>query len=151
MGTRLRMGLDLGIEWENSQGEPSASRRLGGIMSLLVEFRAQNSDTTVMVAALDSPGAVSDGTVYRGGLPRDLVERSSQTLDEAIARVKPAAQALVTAMTDLPRRPDELTVTFGIELSGSMGAIIASTAAKANIAITLTWRAAQAIPAGGEG
>ena len=123
----------------------------GGIMSQLVEFGLENSDATVVVAALDSPGAVSDGTVYRGVLPRDLVERSSQTLDEAIARVKPAAQALVAAMTDLPRRPDELTVTFGIELSGSMGAIIASTAATANIAITLTWRAPQAIPAGGEG
>ena len=121
-------------------------------MSQLVEFGLENSDATVVVAALDSPGGVSDGTVYRGGgLPRDLVERSSQTLDEAVARVKPAAQALVTAMTDLPRRPDELTVTFGIELSGSMGAIIASTAAKANIAITLTWRAPQVIPAGGEG
>jgi hypothetical protein len=51
-------------------------------------------------------------------------------------------------MTDLPRRPDELTVTFGIELSGSMGAVIASTAATANIAITLTWRALQPAPVG---
>ena len=127
------------------------SPRLGGSMSQLVEFGLENSDATVVVAALDSPGAVSDGTVYRGGLPRDLVERSSQTLDEAIERVKPAAQALVAAMTDLPRRPDELTVTFGIQLSGSMGAIIASTAATANIAITLTWRKPQAVPADDEG
>ena len=54
-------------------------------------------------------------------------------------------------MTDLPRRPDELTVTFGIELSGSVGAFIASTAATANIAITLTWRAPPAAPVSGEG
>jgi hypothetical protein len=54
-------------------------------------------------------------------------------------------------MTDLPRRPDDLTVTFGIELSGSMGAIIASTAATANITITLTWRAPQRAPVGDEG
>jgi len=120
-------------------------------MSQLVEFGLENSDATVVVAALDSSGVVSDGTVYRGGLPRDLVERSSQTLDEAIARVKPAAQTLVAAMTDLPRQPDELTVTFGIQLSGSMGAIIASTAATANIAITLTWRAPQAVPVEGGG
>jgi hypothetical protein len=112
-------------------------------MSQLVEFGLNDSDATVVVAARDSSGTVSDGTVYRGGLPRDLIERSSQTLDEAIARVKPAAQAVVAAMTDLPRRPDELSVTFGIELSGSMGAIIASTAATANISITLAWKAAR--------
>jgi Trypsin-co-occurring domain 1 len=70
-------------------------------------------------------------------------------LDEAIARVKPAAQAVVAAMTDLPRRPDELTVTFGIELTGSMGAIIASTAATANISITLAWKTAQPASVGG--
>jgi hypothetical protein len=118
-------------------------------MSQLVEFKLDHSDATVVVAARDSAGTVSDGTVYRGGLTRDLVERSSETLEQAISRVKPAAEAVVTAMTDLPRRPDELTVTFGIELSGSMGAIVASTAATANIAITLTWRAAQ--PASGSG
>jgi len=118
-------------------------------MSQLVEFGLHGSDATVVVAARDSSGTESGGTVYRGVLPRDLIERSSQTLDEAIARVKPAAQAVVTAMTDLPRRPDDLTVTFGIELSGSMGAVIASTAATANFSITMTWRAAQPAPVGG--
>lgn len=118
-------------------------------MSQLVEFKLDDSDATVVVAARDSSGAASDGTVYRGGLPRDLIERSSQTLEQAISRVKPAAEAVVAAMTDLPRRPDELTVEFGIELSGSMGAIIASTAATANITITLVWRAAQPAPGGG--
>jgi len=118
-------------------------------MSQLVEFGLENSGATVVVVARDSSGTAPEGTVYRGGLPRDLVERSGQTLEEAISRVKPAAQALVAAMTDLPRRPDELTVTFGIELSGSMGAVIASTAATANISITLTWRAPQLAPADG--
>jgi Trypsin-co-occurring domain 1 len=54
-----------------------------------------------------------------------------------------AALALVTTLTDLPKRPDELTVTFGIGLSGAAGAFIASTAATANITITLTWKAPQ--------
>jgi hypothetical protein len=143
-------GVDPRIERDDSQGKPSVSR-LGGIMSQLVEFGLENSDATVLVVARDSSGTVPDGTVYRGGLPRDLVERSGQTLEEAISRVKPAAQALVAAMTNLPRQPDEFTVTFGIELSGSMGAIIASTAATANITITLTWRAPQPAPAGGGG
>jgi hypothetical protein len=54
-------------------------------------------------------------------------------------------------MTSLTRRPDELSATFGIEFSGSMGAIIASTAATANISVTLTWRMAQSSSVGGQG
>lgn len=123
---------------------------MGGIMSQLVEFGLSGSDATVVVLARDSADTMSDGTVYRGGLPRDLIERSGQTLDEAISRVRPAAEAVVAVMTDLPRKPDELTVTFGIELSGSMGAIIASTAATANITITLTWKNPPSTPVGSE-
>ena len=119
-------------------------------MSQLVEFGLSGSDATVVVLARDSADTMSDGTVYRGGLPRDLIERSGQTLDEAISRVRPAAEAVVAVMTDLPRKPDELTVTFGIELSGSMGAIIASTAATANITITLTWKNPPSTPVGSE-
>ncbi len=131
-------------------GLPVASLSEGG-GSRLVEFGLGDGSTTVVVAAKDWADSASGGTVYRGGLTRDLVERSGQTLEEAIARVKPAAQALVAAMTSLPQRPDELTVTFGVELSGSLGAIIASTAATANISVTLTWRAPSPAPANGEG
>ena len=120
-------------------------------MTRLVEFDLNDSDATVVVEVRDSPGTASDGTVYRGGLPRDILERSSQTLDMAISRVKPAAEALIAAMTSLTRRPDELSATFGIEFSGSMGAIIASTAATANISVTLTWRVEQSSSVGGQG
>lgn len=124
---------------------------MGGTMTRLMEFGLKDSDATVVVAVKEPPGTAPNDTVYRSGLPRDLVERSSQTLDKAISRVKPAAEALIAAMTDLTRRPDELTATFGIEFSGSMGAVIASTAATANISITLTWRVAQSSSVVGQG
>jgi hypothetical protein len=40
-------------------------------------------------------------------------------------------------------------VSFGVELSGSVGAIIAATAAKANFAVTLTWKATAGHSGGG--
>jgi Trypsin-co-occurring domain 1 len=117
--------------------------RGGGALPQMVEFPLKGSDATVVVAVQDPVDIESGGPVYRGGLARDLIERSSRTLDDAISQVKPAAVALVTTLTDLPKRPDELTVTFGIGLSGAAGAFIASTAATANITITLTWKAPQ--------
>lgn len=120
-------------------------------MTRLVEFDLKDSSATVMVKVRDLPSAASDDTVCRSGLPRDIIERSNQNLDMAISREKPAAKAPIAAMTSLTWRPDGLTTTFGIEFSGSMGAIIASTAAAVNISVTLTWRMAQPSSVGGQG
>jgi hypothetical protein len=70
-----------------------------------------------------------------------VVARSAQTIQAAIAQLKPAAQALVDTFTELPRRPDEMSVTFGVELSAEAGAIIAATTASANFSVTISWKA----------
>ena len=107
-------------------------------MSDLVEFPVAGGGT-VLVSATHP--AQSDGAIFRGGGPRDVVIRSAETLQAAIAQLKPAAQALVDTFIDLPRRPDEMSVTFGIELRAEAGAIIASTTASANFAVTISWKA----------
>jgi Trypsin-co-occurring domain 1 len=104
----------------------------------LVEFPVAGGGT-VLVAATRSPS--SDGALFRGGGPRDVVARSAETIQSAIAQLKPAAQALVDTFIELPRRPDDISVTFGIELSAEAGAIIASTAASANFSVTISWKA----------
>jgi hypothetical protein len=109
-------------------------------MSDLVEFPVAGGGT-VLVAATRS--ARPDGVTFRGGGPRDVVITSAETIQAAIAHLKPAAQALVDTFIELPRRPDEMSVTFGIELSAEAGAIIASTTASANFAVTISWKAAR--------
>jgi NTP-dependent ternary system trypsin peptidase co-occuring protein len=108
-------------------------------MSTLVEFPVEGGGT-VLVAATSHNILDADRPVFRGGGSHDVVERSSSTMQAAVARLKPAAQAFMEAFTDLPRRPDELSVTFGVELSAEAGAIIASTAAKANFSVTIVWK-----------
>jgi Trypsin-co-occurring domain 1 len=107
-------------------------------MSDLVEFPVAGGGT-VLVAATHP--AQSGGANFRGGGPRDVVIRSAETIQAAIAQLKPAAQALVDTFIELPRRPDEMSVTFGVELSAEAGAIIASTTASANFAVTISWKA----------
>src|SRR5215472_9629506 len=91
-------------------------------------FGLEGRDTTFVVAVRDSPGAISDGVVYRARLSRDPIERSGETLAGAISRVNPAARAVVAALTGLHRR-NEVAMTSGMELPGSADAIIATTAA----------------------
>ena len=109
-------------------------------MSELVEFPTDDGGT-VLVATL-RPG-LADGSVFRGG-QRDVVTRATESIHAAIAHLKPAAQALVDTFIELPRRPDEISVSFGVELSAAAGAIIASTAASANFSVTISWKATTA-------
>lgn len=111
-------------------------------MAELVEFPIDGGGM-VLVA---TTGHHLDEPVFRGGSQRDLVTRSSQTIHAAIAQLKPAAQAVVDTFIDLPRRPDEMSVTFGVELTAAAGAIIASTAASANFSVTISWKATTADP-----
>ena len=108
-------------------------------MSTLVEFPVAGGGTILVVA--DRDGVGSDRPAFRGGGTRDVVEKSTGTMEAAVARLRPAAEAFVEAFIDLPRRPDEVTVTFGVELSAEAGAIIASTSAKANFSVTICWKA----------
>lgn len=75
----------------------------------------------------------------------DVLERFSTTsnapkdLDEAISRSLPAASLVMKKLTELPEKPSEVEVSFGLKLSGKVGAIIASTAVEGNFGVKLKW------------
>lgn len=110
-------------------------------MSNLVEFPLDGGGTVVVATdrAASPDAAAGGGPVFRGIERRDVVLRSSETIQSAIERVKPAAVALVKAFTDMPTRPEGLSVTFGIELNAEVGAVIASTSLSAHFSVTLRW------------
>jgi hypothetical protein len=110
------------------------------VMSRFVEFPVEDGGT-LLVAVDDAEVRESQQPTYRGSGSREIVERSTRTMEAAVERIRPAARAFVDAFTQLPRPPDEVSVTFGVELSAEAGAIIATTAAKANFSVTLCWNA----------
>ena len=112
-------------------------------MGTFVEFPVEDGGT-LLVAVNDVDVRDSHQQTYRGGGTRDVVERSTRTMEAAVERIRPAARAFVDAFSQLPRPPDEVSVTFGVELSAEAGAIIATTAAKANFSVTLCWNARSA-------
>jgi hypothetical protein len=81
----------------------------------------------------------SDGALRRGLGPTELISKADATVEAAFARVKPAAVALVQGLRDLVDAPDEIQVSFGIRLSGEVGAVIAKTSADANFEVVMRW------------
>ncbi|NRB65617.1 MAG: hypothetical protein HRU40_21805, partial [Saprospiraceae bacterium] len=58
----------------------------------------------------------------------------------AIKKIRPTANALLRQLTSLDAKPDNVSVEFGIKISGKVGAIIASTQTEANFKVTLSWQ-----------
>jgi hypothetical protein len=104
-------------------------------MLQLVEFPLEDGGS-VLIQVQDA----AVGPVTRGLGDRAVVERSQRTFEEAISRIQPAAQALLSRLRGLADTPEEIGVEFGLELSTEAGAFIAAASATANFKVTLTWR-----------
>lgn len=70
-----------------------------------------------------------------------VVTRAEETFDRALARIASIGDATIEAIRSSARRPDQVTVEFGIKLSASAGAILAAANAEANLKVTLSWSA----------
>ncbi|MEU9608626.1 CU044_2847 family protein [Streptomyces sp. NPDC048057] len=57
-----------------------------------------------------------------------------------------AARTVLDSASEL--RPEEVTVTFGIKVSGTANWLVAKAASEANFEVSLVWRPARPTPAG---
>ena len=104
-------------------------------MKHLFEFPLQTGSS--MSVEVDEPE--TPGSVVRAARSGDVIEKAKQTLDDALDKVTPAAQLVISKLRGLHDEPDEIEVEFGIKLSAAAGAFIASAGVEANYNVTLTW------------
>jgi len=100
-------------------------------MKHLVEFPLE--DDSSIVVELDEPetsGAVPAG---RGG----IIARAKEALDDAFAKVLPVSKSVVEKLRGMDDKPNEIEVTFGVNLSMTVGAFIASASSEANFGVTV--------------
>jgi hypothetical protein len=102
----------------------------------LVEFPLQDGGSVLVQVDEAPPGPVTRGL---GDRPM-LTEQARHTFEDAIGRVQPAAQSLISRLRALADAPDEVRLEFGLELSAEAGAFIASASSTANFRVTLSWR-----------
>lgn len=120
-------------------------------MKKLIEFPLEDG-TTILVES-DSGGEFdgnvlkathSYGDEFEGGVMRvsrsqETIEKASQTFEQALERVKPAAGAIIQKLRSLHDAPNEVEVSFGLRLNAEAGAFVASAGVDANYTVTLRW------------
>lgn len=106
-------------------------------MSALVEFPLEGGGTVLVRVDEAEP---QGGAVTRGLAPREVVTQAAETFESALARLQPAAAAIVAKLRDVADPPDEVEVQFGITLSAELGVIVSKAGGEANFSITLRWR-----------
>jgi NTP-dependent ternary system trypsin peptidase co-occuring protein len=109
-------------------------------MKHLVEFPLE--DGSHVVIELDEQETAGTVRAGRG----NKIEEAKETLEEALNKVLPATKSVLDKLRSMGNRPDEMEITFGINLSTVAGAIIASASVGANFGITLRWKEASTAP-----
>jgi hypothetical protein len=90
--------------------------------------------TTVAVQAPRRDGSSPVGL-------REKLQPSEKTLRAALAPVTTAASQVLGDFRKLVQQPQEVEISFGVELDGKLGGIIASANAGAHLEVTLRWHA----------
>lgn len=107
-------------------------------MKRLVEFPTEDGGS--ILVEIDDDLRLGSGSTLRGGAASAMIEKARVSYEEALDKIKGAAEMIITKMRELPHSPDEIAVDFGIKLSADIGAILASTSAEAQFTLHLTWR-----------
>lgn len=102
------------------------------------------------VAGRASPVQSANPSVDRGGDGYDLA-RGAQSEDRgapahgqvdfsaSVETIKAAAGDLLAALTSIAVTPSACEISFGVKLSGSVGAILAKATAEANFTVKMSW------------
>ncbi len=101
----------------------------------MVEFPLENGGKVLV--EVDEPAP--EGSVVRAARPGEIADKAKDTFEDALDKIKPAAQSIIDKLRDLHDEPDEIGVEFGIKLSAAAGAFIASAGVDANYKVTLKW------------
>ena len=85
---------------------------------------------------------VEDNTaspVMRGGVAQPVIEKALGSFEDAVAKVKPVAIAVVQQFAGAIEGTTSVKVKFGLKFSAEAGAIIASVGSEANFEIEMNW------------
>jgi hypothetical protein len=85
---------------------------------------------------------VDDPNVGNMPVARGVAERAQETLEAAVAQIRPGVEALMSQLNDLTTKPEEISLEFGIKFTAGAEALIAKTSVEGNVKVTLTWKQA---------
>jgi hypothetical protein len=75
----------------------------------------------------------------RAGRAQDAADTVGRTLQDALAPIRPAMQAVVDHLRGGIAPPDSIRLEFGIKFSAEAGVVVARTATEANFSVVAEW------------
>lgn len=105
-------------------------------MDKLISFKTDNGQTVFLEAAETGGGGLQP--VSRDG--GTVLERTTDSLSEALEPVKSVSQSILNAFTGFAHAPDELNVELSIKITAEAGIIITKGSVEGNFKISLKWK-----------
>ena len=104
-------------------------------MKHLVEFKME--DGSAIMFEVDEPEM--GGTTRASRRPGEIAEEAKETFEQALSKIRPATEKVITTLRGLVQKPDEIEMEFGFSLNAAAGVVIASASTEANYKVTLRW------------
>jgi hypothetical protein len=104
-------------------------------MKRIVEFPLDGGGSVLV--EVDEP---EHGGTVRAARPGEVAEMAEKSFQQALGTIGPAAEIILAKLGDLSEPPDQAVVEFGVKLSGTLNAVIASAVSEANFKVALTWK-----------
>jgi hypothetical protein len=91
--------------------------------------------TSVLIESDDAPGG------YQKAGVGDRIAQARRLFEDGIGDITDAAESAMNVIRSRTRRPDDVTIEFGVNLLYEHGAVIAKAGIGANLKVTLRWAA----------
>ena len=105
-------------------------------MKRMIEVPLESGGSILMEVELDE--SEQQGMVP-AARPGEMAAKAKQTFEEALEQIKPGADVIVEKLRAMSSQPDEIEITFGLEMSANAGAFIAASGVEANFTVLLRW------------
>ena len=109
-------------------------------MKHFVEFKME--DGSAIIFEVDEPE--TGGTTRASRRPGEIAEEAKETFEQALSKIRPATEKVITTLSGLAHKPDEIEMEFGFSLNAIAGVVIASASTEANYKVTLRWKKEEA-------
>ena len=114
---------------------PDICRKEPRVDTELVQFTLSDGNSLLVEVDDQEPG------IQRASRVDDFIVQAKVSLDGAMDQIRAMAAVTLAKLAELPHRPDDIEVEFGVRLNAEAGAVIARTQAEGHLKVKLTWKA----------
>lgn len=109
-------------------------------MSKFVEFPLAGGGVIVIEAA-DEKKAGSSGFMRGEAGGAEAADKAQASFEASFEQIRQSADAIITKLSDLSHKPDEVEINFGLRVSAELGQlVVAKSGSDSNYGVTLRWR-----------